>query len=149
MFCLYCLTTLPIFTIRKGRWQMKEHGAPVEWHWQGKAEVQWNPSMLANFTFIQSRPVYVNHLTLRKLNCALSSISFSLPTHCTYRGLLFHLITLNDTNTQSLGLLWARDRPDSGTSIWQHTAFTRDRHPCRRRDSNQQSQQSSGDNPTP
>ena len=33
---------------------------------------------------------------------------------------------------RSVGLLWTSDRPDAETSTWQHTALTRDRHPCRR-----------------
>ena len=33
----------------------------------------------------------------------------SLPAHCMCRGLLFHLITLNDTC--SIGLPWMSDRP--------------------------------------
>jgi hypothetical protein len=35
-------------------------------------------------------------------------------------GFYFHLITLKHT-TQSVGLLWARDRPVAETSTWQHT----------------------------
>jgi hypothetical protein len=37
-------------------------------------------------------------------------------------------ITHNDTK-QSVGLLWTRDRPVAETSTWQHTTFTKDRHP--------------------
>jgi len=50
---------------------------------------------------------------------------------------------------QSVGLLWTSDRPVAGTSTWQHTALTKNRHPCPRRDSNPQSQQASGRRPTP
>jgi hypothetical protein len=39
----------------------------------------------------------------------LSYSDLFLPTHCRCRGLLLHLITLNDKN--SVGLLWTSDRP--------------------------------------
>jgi len=39
-----------------------------------------------------------------------------------------HLITLSDTH--SIQLLWARDRPIADTSALQNTTFTKDRHPC-------------------
>jgi len=32
------------------------------------------------------------------------------------------------THTQSIGLLWTRDRPDAETCAWQQTTFTRDIH---------------------
>jgi hypothetical protein len=57
-------------------------------------------------------------------------------------------ITLLDT-PHSVWLLWTSDQPVAETSTWQHTTFTRDRHPCPRRDSNPQSQQASGRRPTP
>jgi hypothetical protein len=38
--------------------------------------------------------------------------------------LIFHLITLKYT-TQSVGLLWTRDRPDAETSTGQHKHCTR------------------------
>jgi len=44
-------------------------------------------------------------------------------------------------HTDSARLLWRRDQPDAETSTLQHTKLTRDRCPCLRRDSNQQSQQ--------
>ena len=49
----------------------------------------------------------------------------------------------------SVGLLWTRGRPVAETSTWQHTTFTRDRHPCCRRDSNPHPEQASGRRPTP
>jgi len=61
-----------------------------------------------------------------------------------YRGLLIteasrsHSVTL-----PSVGLPWASDRPDAETSIWRHTTLKRDRHICRQRESNPQSQQES------
>jgi hypothetical protein len=44
---------------------------------------------------------------------------------------------------QSIGLFWTSDQSDTETSTWQHTPFTRDRHPCPKRDSNPQSQKAS------
>jgi hypothetical protein len=44
----------------------------------------------------------------------------------------------------SVGLLWTRDRLDTETSTWQHTALTGERHACRRRDLNSQFQEASG-----
>jgi hypothetical protein len=49
----------------------------------------------------------------------------------------------------SVGLLWTSDQPHAETPTWQHTALTRDRHPCPRRDSNPQSQQANCRRPTP
>jgi len=63
-----------------------------------------------------------------------------------------HLIMLSDTHTHTHThsvRLWTSDRPIAETSTWQHTTLTRDRHPCRRRDSFPQSQQASGRRPTP
>ena len=40
----------------------------------------------------------------------------------------------------SVELLWTSDQPVAETSTLQHTSVTRDRHPCPRWDSNQQSQ---------
>jgi len=42
--------------------------------------------------------------------------------------------------SHSVGLLQTSDQPVAKTSIWKHTALTKDRHPCFRRDSNPQSQ---------
>ena len=56
------------------------------------------------------------------------SVRFLLPIYCRCRMLLLHLITLSDTHTNSVGLLWMRDRPFVGTSTWQHATFTRERH---------------------
>jgi hypothetical protein len=48
---------------------------------------------------------------------------------------------------QSVGLLWTRDRPVAQTSTLQHTPLTGDRHPCPRRDSKPQSQQTASRRP--
>jgi hypothetical protein len=60
---------------------------------------------------------------------------------CTWSHSVTH--THAHTHTHSVGLLWTRDRPVPETPTWQHTTFTRDRHPRPRRDSNPQSQQAS------
>jgi hypothetical protein len=54
----------------------------------------------------------------------------------------FHLITLRHT-TQSVGLLWKRDRHVAETSTWQHNS-AQDKHPCLRWDSNPRSQEALG-----
>ena len=51
--------------------------------------------------------------------------------------------------SRSVGPLWTSDQPEAETSTWQHTALTRDRRPCPRRDSNPQSQQAKGRRSTP
>ena len=48
----------------------------------------------------------------------------------------------------SAGLLWKSDQPVAGTSTWQPTPLTTDRHPCCLRNSNPQSQQVRGLRPT-
>jgi len=62
-----------------------------------------------------------------------------------FRGFM---ITHNDA-LQSVGLLWTSDQSAAETSTWQHTTLTTDKHPCPRWDSNPQSQQASGQRPTP
>jgi hypothetical protein len=49
---------------------------------------------------------------------------------------------LHSDISHSMVLLWTSDKPNTETSTWQHTTLSRDRHPCLRRDSNQQSQKS-------
>jgi hypothetical protein len=72
-----------------------------------------------------------------------------LPTHCRCRGGSCCTWSHSVTHTHSVGLLWTSDQPDAETSTWQHTTFTRDRHPCFRRDSKPKSQQANGSRPTP
>ena len=50
---------------------------------------------------------------------------------------------------QSVGLLWTSDRLVAGTSIWQHTTLTTDKHTYHNRDSNPQAQHASGSRHTP
>jgi hypothetical protein len=45
------------------------------------------------------------------ISSLLSKSDLCLPTHCTCRGLLLPLITLSDTLSHSVWLLWTRDRP--------------------------------------
>ena len=64
---------------------------------------------------------------------------------CAGQGRLILAVSRSHTMTShSVGLLWKRDRPVAEHSTWQHTAFTRERHTIRRRDSNPQSQQAIG-----
>jgi hypothetical protein len=51
--------------------------------------------------------------------------------------------------THLAGLLRTSDQTVPETSTWRRTTLTRDRHSCTRRDSNPQSQQTSGLRPTP
>jgi hypothetical protein len=53
------------------------------------------------------------------------------------------------THINLVVLLWTIDRPIAKPSTWQHTSFTRGRHPQHRRDSNPHSQQASGRRPMP
>jgi len=48
-----------------------------------------------------------------------------------------------------VGLLWTSGQPDTETYTSQNTTFTADGLPCRRRDSNPQSQQACGRTQTP
>ena len=51
--------------------------------------------------------------------------------------------------SHSVGLLWTSDQPNAETSVRQHTITTRNKHPCPRPDSIQQSQQELGRKTTP
>ena len=99
--------------------------------------VPWNAG---NF-LTSHKPVSFSRRTLHNgvsniLNISLFSC-FDLSTvHCRCRGLLLHLVTINDTHTRSVGLLWTNDPPVAETSTWQHTALTKDRHPRPPLDSN-------------
>jgi len=44
----------------------------------------------------------------------------------------------------SVGLFWTSGQPHAEISTWQSTTLTRDKHSCPQRDSNPQSQQTSG-----
>jgi hypothetical protein len=66
------------------------------------------------------------------------------------QGLLIIEASWSHSDTpHSVGLLWMSDQPDEDTSTWRHTALTTATHPCARRDSKPQSQQSKGCGPTP
>ena len=56
--------------------------------------------------------------------------------------------TITDT-LNSVGLLWTSEQSVAENSTSQNTTLATERHPCRRRDSNQQSQQASRRRPTP
>jgi len=55
----------------------------------------------------------------------------------------------NLDTSQWVGLLWTSDKPNAGTSTWQHTTLTRDGHLYTRRNSNPHSQQTSDSRPSP
>ena len=78
----------------------------------------------------------------------LSKPDLCLPTHFTRRKLLLAFITLRDTHSHSVWLLWTRDRPVTEPSTWQHDIHKRQTS-CLRRDSNPQSQQTCDRKPTP
>jgi len=66
------------------------------------------------------------------------------------QGLLIVEASHSHSDTpHSVWPLWTSDQPDTETSTWKHPTLTRDRHPCLRRVSSQQSQQPSGHRPTP
>jgi hypothetical protein len=61
------------------------------------------------------------------------------------QGILFIEASRSHSDTPHLvGLLWTGDEPDAETSTWRHPTVTTGKLPCRRRDSNPQSQQASG-----
>jgi hypothetical protein len=81
----------------------------------------------------------------------ISSSQFILAQQ-PYSGLNRLIVEVSRSHTHTshwVGLLWTRDVPVAETSIWQYTAFIRDRYPCPRRDSNPKSQQASGCRPKP
>jgi hypothetical protein len=39
------------------------------------------------------------------------------------------LLIIEASRSHSIGLLWTSDQPNAETSVWQHTALTRERHP--------------------
>jgi hypothetical protein len=63
--------------------------------------------------------------------------------------LVFEVSWSHNDAPQSVGLLWASDQSVAETSTWQHTTLTTDKHPCPGWDSKPESQQASGQRPTP
>jgi len=51
-------------------------------------------------------------------------------------GRLIVEVSKSHTDTPHSVLYWTSDQPVTETCAWQHTTFTRDRHPCSRWDSN-------------
>jgi hypothetical protein len=64
-------------------------------------------------------------------------------------GLLCDVTRSHSETPHTVGLLWTSDQPIAETSTWQHTTFTRDKHPRPWRDSNLKFQQASSCWPTP
>ena len=61
------------------------------------------------------------------------------------QGLIMEASWSHSDTPHSVGFLCSSDQPDAETSTWQHTALSTDKHPCRRRDSNPQSQRAATD----
>jgi len=74
--------------------------------------------------------------------CASPLLFFHERTALLVLGLPIVEVSRSQTDTpHSVGLLWTRYRPVAETCTWQYTPLSTDRHTCRRRDSNPQSQQ--------
>ena len=59
------------------------------------------------------------------------------------QGLIIRASRSHSDTPHSVRIFWSNDWPVAGTSTWQHTTLTRNRHPYLRRDSNPYSQQAS------
>ena len=57
-----------------------------------------------------------------------------VPAHCRCRVLLLHVIILSNTHTVGRALLDEQSARRRGPVPVLHTSFTRDKHPCPRRD---------------
>jgi len=97
--------------------------------------------MTTNHVVISNQPVYA----IYSYDCPYFVAGF-IQTHfftvmqqpSVGQGLLSVDDTQSNADTpQSVGLPWTNNQLVAETSIWQHTALTRDRYPCPRRDSNQ------------
>jgi hypothetical protein len=80
------------------------------------------------------------------MKLVFSYYNLFLPTYSGCRGFLLYLITLTVTNTYGRSL-WTSDQAVGKISAWQYTTLTADTHPCSWRESNLQSQQTSGRRP--
>ena len=70
---------------------------------------------------------------------------FSPRQHLECQGLLTVEASQSHSDTpQSLRNLWTSDDAEAETSTWRHMSLTTDKYPCFSRNSNQESQQSSG-----
>jgi len=65
------------------------------------------------------------------------------------QSLIFEASRSHSETPHWVGLLWTSVQPDTETSTGQHTILTGDRHLCRQRDSNTQSQQANVRRTTP
>ena len=86
------------------------------------------------FTFVWScylmkRKEKIRLCTTNDLSLRFVSLWRNSPTRARVASFMRFL-----DHTQSVGLLWTRDRPVAETSTWQYTTLTTDRHPCARRD---------------
>jgi hypothetical protein len=93
---------------------------------------------------VNSAPYHEDHSAIRNycIRCEWALYIYTYTHTHTYihsiaqhllvgKGLLIIGALLSHSETsQSVGLLWTSDQPDAGTTKWQHTTLTRDRHPC-------------------
>jgi hypothetical protein len=81
--------------------------------------------------------MYYFNISVYVLACEQSIVIFMAQQPLVDQCLLvIEAIRSHSDTPHLLGLLWMSDQPDAGTSTWQHTTFTRDRHPCPQWDSN-------------
>jgi hypothetical protein len=114
------------------------------------------PCIVTNFFTIKPTDAIISKFILvrnstcfRQFLCPSSGV-----THCTFgTGICYTGLTTasvqDQDGTESVEVLWTRNRHVADTSIWQHTTLTTDKHRFPGRDSNPQSQQASGRRPTP
>jgi hypothetical protein len=103
--------------------------------------------------FLDSKKVEIAEYLLQIHACdilfALTALFFCLNGSAPLVGqdLLIDEASVTHSNTpHSVGLLWTRDQP---VEDYLTTHKSHDRHPCSRRDSNRQSQQTNVHSPTP
>ena len=108
-----------------------------------------NTSVVSTLNEPSSIHLYYNVLQARPIPSTLISFFLMAQQAPVDQGLLLIEASRSHSHTaHSVGLLWTSNQPDAETSTRKHTTLTRDRHPCPRRDSNPQSQQTSGCSPT-
>jgi len=123
---------------------------------------RWILFRTRNFLDISCKENQNVHFTLKKLFskirlvCEIFFLSFLLSLDLflpIYLGTAGYCCTwthpMTHTHTNSVWLLWTRDRPVAETATWQHTTLTTDRYSCHGWDSNSQSQQTNGRRHTP
>ena len=102
--------------------------------------------LLSHWTQHWTHAVSALRLNLRSPSLSLFSLALQPLVG---QGLIIEASRSHSCTQHLVGLLWTSDQPVAETSAWQHTTFTRDRHPCHRRGSNSQSREASGCRPRP